>query len=232
MLLALLAALAACGTPRPPESIRGESSRLPEFAQPRAAVSEIPRPPEHAIVRYRDLTREDFLATSPPAEIAAHRNQIGAFTCGQIRPVPGTRALVLHTPDAPPGEAYRASLDGLAFEAFVDPACSWWNPEPLGLPDGYVLEHEQIHFALFELTARRLNARLPEILATSSATGASGEEAAERSRDRVIAVLADAMKDAMQEHARFDEDTSFGYAPEKQATWRTRVEQELASRSP
>ena len=42
----------------------------------------------------------------------------------------------------------------LRFRAQMDRKCSWWNPKDLGFPQEYILEHEQIHFALCELGAR------------------------------------------------------------------------------
>ena len=67
----------------------------------------------------------------------------------------------------------RARVHNLAFTAFMDRDCSWWNPQYTGLPHEYILEHEQIHFALFEIAARRLNqqaARIQERMETVSRT--------------------------------------------------------------
>jgi hypothetical protein len=47
-------------------------------------------------------------------------------------------------------------IDHLAFEAVMIPERSWWNPAIQANMTGYVLQHEQIHFALTELAARKL----------------------------------------------------------------------------
>ena len=40
---------------------------------------------------------------------------------------------------------------------------AWWNDKIASEQPAYVLEHEQIHFAIFELEARALNARAEAI---------------------------------------------------------------------
>jgi hypothetical protein len=54
---------------------------------------------------------------------------------------------------------YVGSIPQITFEAMFMPTCSWWHPEvPEGLK-AYVLQHEQIHFALAELAARNLRTK-------------------------------------------------------------------------
>ena len=75
---------------------------------------------------------------------------------------------------------YEASVGEVRVRAQMDRRCSWWNPKDLGLPQEYILEHEQIHFAICELEARRLNTTLRELTSTLSVTAESVQAAAQR----------------------------------------------------
>ena len=83
---------------------------------------------------------------------------------------------------------YRSGATRLRFFAQMDRNCSWWNPGEVGLPDDYILEHEQIHFALFELEARRLNESAAEIGEAVSVTADSKEEAARGAQEQLTAL--------------------------------------------
>ncbi len=90
-----------------------------------------------------------------------------------MRPVAVTCAYVVASQDArifpepatdPTGaDGYRARIEGLRFDALMSRSCSWWNPDNAVSP-AYVLQHEQIHFDIFEVTERRLNQDLPGLL--------------------------------------------------------------------
>ena len=105
---------------------------------------------------------------------------------------------------------------------------TWWNPKPQApLPAPYVLEHEQIHFALTELHARKLSARVQglELEAEAGAGQAAIQSALEETMQRAGDELVD-------ENTRFDRDTSGRYEPANQARWRADVEARLAASAP
>ena len=91
-----------------------------------------------------------------------------------------------------------------------------------------MLQHEQVHFGLVELEARRLNLRGEALARDARARGRTPEEAARRSRERLEAVLRDSSEAILEGHTRFDEDTSLGYRPERQQAWYDRTRRELA----
>jgi len=131
---------------------------------------------------------------------------------------------------APDGATlYRATFQNLGFFAQMDRTCSWWNPKDRGVPTEYVLEHEQIHFAIFELESRRLNGSTAEIEARLHATAASADVAVELVQQQLEAHLAGRMKEILERSREFDADTSLGHNPEKQKRWWDLVSSELAT---
>jgi len=196
-------------------------STLPEHARPRAGVMDPSAYQATDTIRYRKLTRADFRAAAPPAHVAEHANSFGAFTCANVVPDGMTR--VRFDPTREKG-TWLASLENAAFHAEMDRGCSWWNPKGPEVPAAYVLEHEQIHFALTEIQARRLNAKLREVRMETD----SPESAAAELQGRYNEALEEATKELLRASTDFDEDTSGSYEPARQARWRERVESDLA----
>jgi hypothetical protein len=199
-------------------------STLPDYARPQAERRDPSTHRARDAIRYRQITRADFRAAAPPAHVAAHAKSFGAFTCARIVPRRPTR--VRFEPDREPG-SWLGRFENTAFRAEMDRACSWWNPEKVPVPAAYVLEHEQIHFALTELVARRLGARLREVrLRTDSPASGSAEL-----QKRYDALLDASRAELLDTATEFDEDTSGSYQPERQARWLARVRSELARTS-
>jgi hypothetical protein len=223
------ATAAACAQP-PARTILADSSTLPEFARPRGRVIENAAPKTTDLVLYRPLTRDDFQSAEPPDFVGSHRDRVGAYTCGQIRLAGegSVRGAASRGPDGAP--SFRVPASPITFEAFMDPRCSWWNNDQKVLPSDYVLEHEQIHFALFELTARSMNARAAQILEEVTVTAPSAQYALEESKRKIEGVLERAIRQLLEQSARFDEDTSGGFKPDAQKQWKARVEAELAAK--
>ena len=209
-----------------PDPIEAEApSELPGYAKPQGRVLSqdelgmISRD----LVRYRRITREDFRAAEPPPHVVGYEDRLGAATCALITPLANARVEVRELPTG----VFVARVLDLGFEARMDRQCSWWNDAHTGQSPEYVLEHEQIHFALFELEARRLNA---EAAAMASRLGASG-----RSQEAVMAAYNDALRRELEVAAKrviersleFDEDTSNSYRPDRQRAWHERVSREL-----
>ena len=217
LLLGLPGGCASAPVARGPGAGGGE---LPAFALPQAEVMD-PRD-YHAqdAIGYRRLTRADFRGKAPPAQVAAHADLAGAFTCASIVPQGVARAVA--EPSAKPG-VYVARFEDAVFRAQMDRACSWWNPLSRDLPTEYVLEHEQIHFALTELAARHLTKALREVRVEAGPSDAPA--VLER---RFQALLNQAREELLRTNTEFDRDTSGRYAPERQHEWLERVERELA----
>ncbi len=194
---------------------------LPEHARPQAGIIDPADYRATDVTRYRELSRADFRASAPPAAVAAHATSFGAFTCANVVPDGPTR--VHFDPGAQPN-SWIARLEDTRFHSEMDRGCSWWNPASIPVPSEYVLEHEQIHFALTELHARRLSAALREIRLPTS----SRPEAAAELQRRYDALLRSTTDDLVRESTAFDEDTSGRHEPARQARWLARVASELA----
>jgi hypothetical protein len=194
-------------------------SRLPGYARPHGMVREAGPHDAGDPIRYRALTTEDFRAPAPPEAVAAHAARIGAATCALIVP-DGAPQVVVEPAD---GGGFRGVLAGVGFHAVMDRTCSWWNRGHAALPPEYVLEHEQIHFAIVELHARRLTAGFP----VEPVRGGSAEEVAEALQRVYRSRVEEAAAAVLRESAAFDEDTSGRYRPNAQARWLRRVREAL-----
>ncbi len=175
------------------------------------------------VIRYRPVTRADFRASQPPARIAANAARMGAYTCVLILPVGDPRVKVQPQPDG----SLVALLDSVRFRAEMDRSCSWWNDQTR-LDPRYVLEHEQIHFALAEIQARRLTAEIRSIEIVERDPRRANQEI-QRAFDRTAREATEAL---VRENTRFDEETSFRFVPTVQKRWLREVEQQLAELPP
>jgi hypothetical protein len=201
-------------------------SGLPDYAEPKFAVMEAEQYSATDVIPYRELTRADFGAAAPPPQVAEHASEFGAFTCANIVPV-DQGVFFEVTPD-PGGGPQRVRVQHAEFRAEMDRACSWWNPDPQApLPAAYVLEHEQIHFALTELHARKLSARIQGLEFEVEAGG--GQAAIQTALETYMQRAGDEL---IAENTRFDRDTSGRYEPARQARWRADVEARLAASAP
>lgn len=203
----------------------------PEAGESSATLAELtkPKPPtgmeaelSNDEVRYRRLQRDDFRASLPPPRFGDPAVQSGALTCVAIK---------LGSDVAIDGLSRASevdySLDRVEFVAWMDRGCSWWNPRPGSYPEAYVLEHEQIHFALFEVAARKLTRRVARQTLTV-ASDIDPEEVVDLFRREIDRELRAAVTSVMERSLRFDEDTQVRHSPELQRGWLETLERELA----
>lgn len=130
--------------------------QLPEHSKPRFLAPGIDDQTSKKGFSYRQLEVIDFQAKSLPGDYRQYSHDIGAQSCISIRPSGGAKINIVQ---AYYQEMlfYAGTISQLTFEAIFLPDCSWWNPEIAKSREGYVLQHEQIHFAVMELAARKLN---------------------------------------------------------------------------
>lgn len=210
LIFALAAALAACTS---------NGKRIETTAQIHASgPEEVKR-----FVFYRTLSREDFRAKTPPPESAHHAGHLGALLCAAIIP---SSELMVEFDSTSDGDAHSFRVHGPNYRAAMDPECSWWNDEQTGFPPEYVLEHEQIHFALSEIYAMRINREIAG-LHLSVTWWNDAPEAAEA---RANQLLRRATDDLLEESRRFDKETSHTTEPETQSRWMQRVDARLNAR--
>jgi len=93
--------------------------------------------------------------------------------------------------------------------------------------EDYVLQHEQVHFALMELAARKLNRRVKNEQDQLVSCAAVVEDAKEKLSAIVDLWIAELQKETLRKHEDFDEATSRRYALKIQQWWLNRVKSEL-----
>jgi hypothetical protein len=216
--LQLLLALAAC-------------AQLPEYARPRVVDFDNRQVSMDRAFTYRTLNVDDFQAESLPEDLESHAQNIAAHACCRLRTAKNARYKItrgylnqkIH---------YFGSIEYVEFEAVMVPDCSWLNPKVDEKKLDYVLQHEQIHFALMELAARKLNREskdeVKNFIAIQSTYGATRDEITARIKNMVRR----ANEQVLLEHTAFDEETSLFFEPETQQRWYERIEKQLISTAP
>lgn len=178
------------------------------------------------VFTYRSLQRDDFRAQHPPKPfLASVELRPVAVSCVYLVVDPRSRIFAesVRTDDGP---RYRARISELRFAAMFSRSCSWWNLEHSVSP-AYVLAHEQIHFAIFEVAARKLNKAAPGLVASLDFELESPEAIVNAVQQRVQAELSRAMAEVGKQNLQFDQATSFGFRPQAQDDWNLRLEGDL-----
>ncbi len=204
---------------------------LPEYAVPKGELIDPSELDSSDAVPYRMLVRADFKGKNPPPPFAPYVDKVGAATCGQILTSNDMNISVQRVRSNSGDVVYQVVPHHIRFEARMDRNCSWWNPKDLGVPEAYILEHEQIHFALFELEARRLNANIDDIKGRISVTVRKLEDAQALAQRELDQYIQQRMGAILARSRQFDEETSLGYEPVQQKKWWNLVNRELAAGS-
>jgi hypothetical protein len=216
--LAVALAACACAAQSLPDEARGSTWQLDPS-----------RKGGTDLIEYRALARGDFRAKAPPPQARAQAERLGAATCTYL--VPDRESLrIAATPRKRQDGSweYVAKPDRLRFRGAMDRRCSWWNARQTLLPPDYVLAHEQIHFALTEIHARRLNERAGELVRRMTAVHRDADAAIAKSQRALEKLLRDESAALLARNDRFDAETSLGVRRDAQAAWQARVERELA----
>lgn len=186
---------------------------------------------EEDLVPYRTLERSDFKGAKPVGEAAQHVDAMGAQTYAIVRPDPNLKIWITGTEQSNGRMHYSGKISELLhFRAEMDRRRSWWNPNLKEVPEAYVLQHEQTHFAIAAAEAHKLNQHAAELTARMHADGDSQEEVRDAIQKKLDAVIQDALDDLMDENGKFDEDTSARYDPKKQTAWFRKVTAELSGK--
>jgi hypothetical protein len=163
--------------------------------------------------------------------MADHAERINAHAATQIRLTTDSGFRITS------GDLYGQSyffgrIERIGFEAVMLPDRSWWNPKMPANMRGYVLQHEQIHFALTELAARQLTGDsqkwAADVLVIQPTPQEVRAELARQIKDRINA----AMEANLKRQAEFDNDTSLFFNPRRQQWWSWTVEDELKQTGP
>jgi hypothetical protein len=207
-------------------------STLPEYAAPKGGVVAASELDSRDLIGYRLLSRSDFRGKHAPPEFAAVADRVGAATCGQLRPTSDTLFTINSRQVEGQAAQHWVDVKKLSFMALMDRHCSWWNDKTAARAPAYVLQHEQIHFALYELGARKLNASVDSIKRSMMREGSSQKQVQALAEQALSDALVEATEELLERNRQFDEDTSLGYRPDRQRTWLVKVNRELAETQP
>lgn len=203
----------------------GSCARLPEYARPRIDAEISTDGKVTNGFPYRMLTVSDFASSLPP-----ERNQPGdsikAESHISIRPSQAT-SITISRIDLHGQTAFTGKVVQIGFEAVFDPAGSWWSPDLDSRLHDYVLQHEQIHFALSALTARRITEELGGRKEEFIAFGRNHAEVQESLAQTLQQEARRIVEQDLAIHTAFDEDTSMFHNPEGQNEWYVRVTRDL-----
>jgi hypothetical protein len=201
-------------------------AQLPEYARPRMVAADDLQKALTTGFAYRELTPEDFRAASLSEQMSEHAERINAHAAIQIR-LTADSSLRITSGDLYGQSYFFGKIERLGFEAVMLPDRSWWNPKIPANLRAYVLQHEQIHFALTELAARKLAREsqkwAAELLVIQPSLPEVRAELAGQIKNRINA----AMEANLKRQAEFDEDTSLFHNPRRQRWWSWTVEDEL-----
>lgn len=204
---------------------------LPDYAKPRIGITVTDPDILADAVTYRKLRRTDFEATELPDGSIGHDGFINAGTCTRIRPTKDSK-FQLNRTRLTRSQFYVGSIEKIEFEAVMFPGCSWWNPAIPPSKHAYVLQHEQIHFALVELTARRLTADVREKSRSFISMHPTIDAVQAEIAARINEWIREASMKSMATHTDFDKDTSLYFNPRWQQLWWEKVERQLAELPP
>lgn len=219
--------LAVGGVVRSPTTV--VRTALPAYARPTGRILNPADYDGSDVISYRPLRRSDFKGAGPPPGMAPFRDRLGATTCAYLGTSEATQVFVRPFRASGGRILYEATPQNLGFRAQMDRNCSWWNSAQAELATDYILEHEQIHFALFELEARRLNAAVDQLHGRLTTTDSTMQGARRGVQSRLEDVLAESLHSVLARSHTFDEETSLGYRPEQQKVWLQRVRAELSN---
>lgn len=202
---------------------------LPEYARPQFySHSGIATETDSSGFRYRDLAIADFKAVMLPPDVQQYHESINARSCLTIRPSSTTSAQI--------GELsyygnplWIGQFKHISFEAIFIPSCSWWNLNVSQKKIDYVLQHEQIHFAIAELSARKATSELRMKMKDYTAVGGTHAEVAEELNRVLLDSVHELLESDLEIHTEFDEDTSMFFDQDQQNSWYNKLEQQLES---
>jgi len=201
-------------------------AQLPEYARPRLVQRDDLQQAPSTGFAYRPLKLEDFRAASSPEQLPAHAGRVNAHSAIQIR-MTADSGFSLTQGDLFGQSYFFGRINHLAFEAVMIPERSWWNPGIQANMTGYVLQHEQIHFALTELAARKLTRDVQEWAADAVVIKPTPREVQAELARQIKDLVNTAMEANLKRHAEFDDDTSLFFNPRRQQWWTWMVEDEL-----
>ena len=203
-------------------------ARLPDYALPYIGEMNSNQVSLKQGFTYRKLTVNDFRAPSLPEHLSEHVKHFNARSRIQIRPSKDAKFIIYSSYSNYYDQViWFGRIEFIAFEAVMLPDASWWNPAVSRKKTAYVLQHEQIHFALMELAARHLTQQAQADIDAILVVDSSRQGAHEQLMEKLTGLIQAGNDEIIKEHTAFDEDTSLYNDPEKQQWWFDRVNSRL-----
>lgn len=172
-------------------------------------------------ITHRALTRADFRAPreSPDMVLAYHLpgSRTEAHVATSIQCVGRVRV------EAIGGGRWAAWLEDLEYVALLDRTRSWWRPRSDQNPE-WVLRHEQLHFDITELAARRRNAQRERDAAALRGVGRSAVEALAAFERAFLAHMDALAAEWEAQQIQYDRETRHGNDVKRQTEWFVRVQ--------
>lgn len=201
-------------------------AQLPDYARPQFYTHPETENAGASGFRYRNLTIEDFEAKSLPPDYQQYHTSINARSCLSVRPSRTTNAQI-STVSYYGNLLYVGNFTDVSFEALFIPSCSWWNQNVSQEKIDYVLQHEQIHFAISELTARKVTRELNIKMKDYTAVGGTHAEVKEELMKVLLDSAHEMLESDLEIHTDFDEDTSMFYDQDEQNQWFNQIGKQL-----
>ncbi|HKJ51506.1 MAG TPA: hypothetical protein VKB27_08380 [Gammaproteobacteria bacterium] len=197
-------------------------ARLPDYARPVALDSGTLQ--KQDVIGYRRLQRADFKGLQPPP---GFDHRMGAAICAYLENnIEAESFEFRYLGTANSSHVYEVTVNSPRIRAFMDRDCSWWNPELADSASDYVLEHEGVHFAIFEIAARKWSRDLETAVFRIAG---SDESELQRDMQKQFDNFWEGRKSELDaRNLEFDEQTSAVFDPERQKKWLATVRSELA----
>jgi hypothetical protein len=193
-------------------------ARLPDYAVPKQVKIENLAEASAPGVTYRTLTAKDFRAKTDPVLIKEAARHLNARITTIIRLKPDVKLSVESKPQDYQFKYY-GKIENIAFEAVMVPDYSWWSPKLPPFKWPYTLQHEQIHFAIAELTARRLSRDAKRKMLNFVVNDIT-RHGTKKQLEEKVATLRQGVRDSeMKKQLEFDMETSLYFNPDKQQEW-------------
>ena len=177
---------------------------------------------QSTLIPYRTLVVSDFKATSAPDE--GKLKYVDAMTLAFVMSTPCTLRVSACT-DAN-SSCFEARVDSFCYVARMSQTQSWLNPKHKGTIR-HILAHEQTHFAIAEVAARRANMHIDEIRDRVTARAPGDTLALRRAEKRFQAELDRIGKEVSARNIEFDENTKNGQRFRRDELWSKRLQEEL-----
>ncbi len=201
-------------------------SKLPDYGLPRVAAEDI-LPSSHCI-SYRQLTLADFRSSVLPDYLQDHEQDLHAHSTVAIYAQPGAH-YVFTARENEKGLLYCGGIENLIFHACLLPEKSWWNPRLAKDKEAHVLQHEQVHFAIMEHAAWKLNQRVAQEVGDFNVCAAEKEAVVAGLSARLDHLLADSQRESLKQNGDFDAATSRLFDPAVQQWWYEQVLREIST---